>query len=138
MIKNKRQKVRFGLVGIINTVIDFSLLFGLTLIGLPTITANILSSSTAFILSFLLNKKVTFKTSGTDLKREIGLFIVVTLFGLWVIQNLVILAVEWGLRTSGLSPYIILAIAKVLATGVSLIWNYVMYSRFVFKSSDSV
>lgn len=138
MIKNKRQKVRFGLVGIINTVIDFSLLFGLTLIGLPTITANILSSSTAFILSFLLNKKVTFKTSGTDLKREIGLFIVVTLFGLWVIQNLVILAVEWGLGTSGLSPYIILAIAKVLATGVSLIWNYVMYSRFVFKSSDSV
>lgn len=138
MIKNKHQKVRFGIVGMINTVVDFSLLFVLKMFGLPTLTANTISSSTAFVLSFFLNKKVTFRTRGTDLRREMSLFIIVTLSGLWLIQNLVIVVIEWMLQTSGLSPYVILMVAKVIATGVSLVWNYTLYSRIVFKNKQPV
>lgn len=132
-MKNSSQKVRFVAVGGINTLIDFGLLFGLKALGLPAISANVISTTTAFCFSFFANKKYTFKTAGTDIKREIFLFITVTLFGLWVLQTLVIAFVTGILAPTHLEDGIILLIAKLFATIVSLVWNYVLYSRIVFK-----
>jgi putative flippase GtrA len=132
-MKNSSQKVRFVAVGGINTLIDFGLLFGLKALGLPAISANVISTTTAFCFSFFANKKYTFKTAGTDIKREIVLFIIITLFGLWVLQTLVIAFVTSILTQTHLQDGIILLIAKLFATAVSLVWNYVLYSRVVFK-----
>ena len=132
-IKNKRQKLRFTAVGAFNTTIDFGLLFGLKALGFPEIPSNIVSSTTAFIVSFFLNKKVTFKTTDTDIKREIILFIVVTLFGLWVIQSIIIWAILSFEQNFALGDSVKLLIAKLIATGVTLVWNYLLYSRVVFK-----
>ena len=52
-MKNKAQISRFAVVGLVNTVIDFGLLFLLTFLGLPKITANTISTGLAFIFSFL-------------------------------------------------------------------------------------
>lgn len=133
VLKNSSTKARFLVVGSANTAIDFGLLFLLKAFGLPAISANIISTTTAFCFSFFANKKYTFKTSDTNIKREIALFIVVTLFGLWVLQTLVIGAVTSFLQNTSLSQEVLLLIAKLCATIVSLIWNYVMYSRVVFK-----
>jgi putative flippase GtrA len=133
VLKNSSTKARFLVVGGANTAIDFGLLFLLKAFGLPAISANIISTTTAFCFSFFANKKYTFKTSDTNIKREIALFIVVTLFGLWVLQTLVIGAVTSFLQNTSLSQEVLLLIAKLCATIVSLIWNYVMYSRVVFK-----
>lgn len=132
-MKNSSQKVRFIAVGGVNTLIDFGLLFTLKTLGLPAISANVISTTAAFCFSFFANKKYTFKTTGTDIKREIFLFIVITLFGLWVLQTLVIAFVTSLLSQTGLQDSIILLIAKLFATAVSLTWNYVLYSRVVFK-----
>lgn len=131
-IKNKREKARFGVVGIVNTSIDFGLFFLLKFFGFPSVSANLIGSTIAFMTSFVLNKKVTFQTTGTDLKREIILFVVVTLFGLWVIQSGVIVLFE-QLLVDVLPVYITLLLAKVVATIITLIWNYEMYSRVVFR-----
>jgi len=40
------------------------------------------------------------------------------------------------LATISLDPGIKLLIAKLLATSVSLLWNYTMYERFVFKIQE--
>lgn len=133
VLKNSSIKARFLVVGGANTAIDFGLLFLLKALGLPAISANIISTTTAFCFSFFANKKYTFKTSDTNIKREIALFIVVTLFGLWVLQTLVIGAVTSVLQNTSLSQEVLLLIAKLCATIVSLVWNYVMYSRVVFK-----
>jgi putative flippase GtrA len=125
--------MRFGTVGAANTAIDFGLLFVLRSLGLPVISANIISTTAAFCFSFFANKKYTFKTSGGNVKRELLLFVVVTLFGLWVLQNIVIQLVLWPLNTTGIPSETSLLIAKVIATLVSLVWNYLMYSRVVFK-----
>jgi putative flippase GtrA len=134
-MKNSSQKVRFVAVGGVNTLIDFGLLFGLKALGLPAISANVISTTTAFCFSFFANKKYTFKTAGTDIKREIVLFIIITLFGLWVLQTLVIAFVTSILTQTHLQDGIILLIAKLFATAVSLVWNYVLYSRVVFKQT---
>ncbi|HEX6416333.1 MAG TPA: GtrA family protein [Candidatus Saccharimonadales bacterium] len=133
VLKNSSTKARFLVVGGANTAIDFGLLFLLKALGLPAISANIISTTTAFCFSFFANKKYTFKTSDTNIKREIALFITVTLFGLWVLQTLVIGAVTSVLQNTSLSQEVLLLIAKLCATIVSLVWNYVMYSRVVFK-----
>lgn len=121
-----------------NTLIDFGLLFTLKALGLPAINANIISTTAAFCFSFVANKKYTFKSTGANLKREIGLFIVVTLFALWVIQTIVIKLVENMLSGSGLDDALILLIAKILATVFTLAWNYTLYSRVVFKKPPQV
>jgi putative flippase GtrA len=127
------------MVGGVNTLIDFGILFLLKALGLPTINANIISTTVAFCFSFFANKKYTFKTVGSNLKREIILFVVVTLFALWVLQTIVINTVQIGLAHSGLDSQLILFIAKILAVCVTLVWNYTFYSRLVFvkKPSDA-
>jgi len=135
-VKNKDEKARFIVVGGANTLIDFGLLFLLKSLGLPTIGANIISTTSAFIFSFFANKKYTFRAKGTNLKREITLFIIVTLFGLWVLQTIVIKVVVALLSGTHLSDDAALFIAKICATGVSLVWNYTFYSRVVFKKDQ--
>lgn len=131
-IKNKRQVARYGVVGIINTAIDFCLLFTLRGIGFPVELANILSTGTAFAASFVLNKKFAFKTKNTNLVREMSLFILVTLFGLWVLQTIVINLTLPVIHGVVHDQNIALLGAKLLATGVSMVWNYLFYSRVVF------
>lgn len=130
---NLGTKLRFGTVGAANTAIDFGLLFILRSLGLPVISANIISTTAAFCFSFFANKKYTFKSNGGNVKRELLLFVVVTLFGLWILQNAVMQLILLPLHTTALPAETSLLIAKVLATLVSLVWNYVMYSRVVFK-----
>jgi len=125
-------KFRFVLVGGLNTTIDFSVLFILKALGLPAIGANIISTATAFCFSFFANKKYTFKANG-DTKRQIVSFILVNLFGLWVLQTIIIQAVSLLLTPANLSLEMTLLIAKLIATIATLIWNYFMYSRVVFK-----
>jgi putative flippase GtrA len=61
------------------------------------------------------------------------LFILVTIFGLWVIQPIVILGVTAALSSFNLNESAVLFIAKLIATLASLVWNYLFYSRLVFK-----
>lgn len=132
-MRSKSQKVRFIIVGGLNTAIDFGLLFLLKGLGLPAITANIISTTTAFCFSFFANKKYTFDTINTNVKREVILFTIVTLFGIWVLQTITISFVSSLLATAHLPDNLVLFVAKVLATAVSLTWNYVLYSKVVFK-----
>lgn len=133
VLKNNSQKIRFAMVGVANTAIDLSVLFLLKTLGLPVVPANIISTSTAFCFSFFANKKYTFRTISSNVRREIILFVVVTLFGLWVLQTLVIYLVSSLLATTSLSDNLILIFAKIIAILVSLTWNYTMYSHVVFK-----
>lgn len=131
ILKNHAEKIRFGSVGAINTAIDFSILFILVELGLPNIVSNFISTSVALIFSFFANKKFTFKTDKTTAKHFTG-FIIITLFGLWVIQPVIIESVRILMQTSNINPRIILLIGKTLATIASLIWNYILYKKFVF------
>lgn len=129
---NTQRKVRYILVGSTNTAIDFGLLFVLKAIGLPTVTSNVISTTCAFCFSFFANKKYTFKSTGSNIKRELVLFVAVTLFGLWVLQSIIITGLTPILAPLQLDEAQQLLVAKLLASVVTLVWNYVLYSRIVF------
>lgn len=136
--KKHADKLRFTIVGSINTVIDFSILFTLTtLFNVPKELANFISTFVAFLFSFFANKKYTFKSTSKNLKRQFLLFTTVTLFGLWVIQTIIITAITPVFTNLGVNKPAALLISKLIATAASLIWNYTLYSRVVFKKSKS-
>ena len=71
--KKHADKLRFTIVGSINTVIDFSILFTLaTLFNVPKELANFVSTFVAFLFSFFANKKYTFKSTSKNLKKTVS------------------------------------------------------------------
>ena len=132
-IKNNPQLLRFGIVGGANTALDFGLLFVFKFIGIPVEIANIMSTGLAFIFSFFANKKYTFKTTNTNVIREMLLFVIITLTGLWGLQTLIITLTHNPLTQLMGNTDVALLIAKLLATVASLTWNYLFYSKLVFK-----
>lgn len=133
LTKKHAEKLRFLLVGAINTALDFGLLLLLTSLGLNKIPANYISTIVAFLFSFVVNKNYTFNSKGGNVKRQFVLFTAVSLTGLWVMQPIIILLSGFVLQPFIDNSQIILVISKLLATIVSLVWNYVFYSRLVFK-----
>lgn len=130
------DKIRFVIVGGANTALDFLVLFLFVNLGVDKIIANYISTSVALVFSFFANKSFTFKNTNKNAKKQFAMFLVVTLAGLWVLQPIII----W-LSTTVLEPYItnesiLLFIAKLIATVGSLIWNYLLYSRLVFKKGN--
>ena len=138
LLKKHETKLRFGIIGGINTALDFGLLFVFSsLFGIPRGFANMLSTSISFIFSFFANKRYTFKSSSKEnVVREMVLFTVVTLFGLWVIQGLIIHLLTPVIINLGTTEELALLASKLIATVASLIWNYLLYSRVVFKHKN--
>jgi putative flippase GtrA len=133
LLKKHAEKIRFGIVGGFNTALDFGVLFLLTFMGIDKIVANYFSTGVALIFSFIANKKFTFKEQSGNAKKQFALFLIVTLIGLWAIQPIIIWASSTLLVSYIPNEAINLFVAKLLATIASLIWNYLLYSRFVFK-----
>jgi len=131
-LRSESQTIRFLTVGGSATLIDFGFLFLATSLGVPTVIANIISTGISFCFSFVANKNYTFKTHGANLKREISLFVLVTLFGLWVIQSFIIGFTEPLVAKVVADDELQLLSAKLIATAVTTVWNYILYSRVVF------
>lgn len=92
LLKNHITKLRFGIIGAINTILDIGILFALSgIFSIPKVPANIISTTVTFVISFFANRKYTFKpASSQHIVREMILFTGITLFGLWVIQGIII------------------------------------------------
>lgn len=131
------DKLRFMLVGGTNTVIDFGILFGLVALGLDKLVANFVSTSLAFTFSFFVNKSYTFKDNSKTTKRQIVLFLSITLIGLWIIQPLIIALIYPLFEASGLNRESSLLVSKLIATVVTMAWNYLLYRKFVFRGEVS-
>src|SRR5689334_6340310 len=89
---------KFGVVGILNTLIDFTI-FNVVRIwfGLALIPANIISTTCAMIFSFFANRRVVFKQEKGSILKQAAIFFAVTAVGLYVIQSFIIhsLTVYW-------------------------------------------
>jgi putative flippase GtrA len=126
------DKFRFVMVGGTNTFIDFSILFALTSIGLRDITSNFISTSIALTFSFFANKMFTFKDRTKD-KLQFVRFLTITLIGLWILQPIIIVLSRISLESTVDDSNIVLLVGKLLATCVTLVWNYLLYKKFVYN-----
>ena len=136
MSENKRRtKVRFAAVGVLNTCVDIGLYALLLPLLSSILLSNTLSTTAGLLTSYTLNRKFTFNSRGNK-KREIILFLAVTLTGLWILQPLVIF-VSTKLLEHTVSEFysyslVSILLPKLFATSVTLIWNYLLYKKYIF------
>lgn len=132
-----RKKISFLIIGVINTLVDiviYTLLVQLHI--LPIFLANFVSTSVGIGCSFILNRKFTFQQQGSSSRRSFAVFFVITAFGLWVLQPIVIFLVDGVLsgRNWSIPDVLLTLLPKLVATGFTLVWNFVLYDRIVFRN----
>ena len=136
------QFSKFAVVGLLNTAIDFAILNILTLItgitqGGGVFVINTVAFTVATVNSYYFNKHWTFRDQDKkEEKRKFLQFIAISVIGAAINGGVVVLittSVSPIFASLGLADQWWVNIAKIFATGVSLIWNFVGYKFIVFK-----
>lgn len=126
--KLMQQAVKFGLVGVLNTLIDYavySLLLFIPFIREHYVIAQVLGYSAGLANSLYCNKRWTFAQKERMSKAQLIAFLAVNLAALGVSTAVLVAAQEW----IGLGPYI----GKIVATVFSMAVNFLGNKIVVFK-----
>jgi len=153
-----KQGAKFGLVGISNAVIDYSLYIGLTtLLKVPldkVFLFKFISGSVAMLNSFYWNRTWTFKSKAKVSKSAVR-FLVATVVSVWGIQP----AVVWLFTATGpgqafgtfwfhvgrligvveLLPetftlaFVIKTVAFCMGVLTIMVWDFILYKFWAFK-----
>lgn len=151
------QAGRFGLVGILNTLIDFVLFQLLTkLFSVPLSQVWIpkeISGLVAMANSYYFNRKWVFHSQNKLFSPEVVRFLIVTIIGVLIIQaglvqyfsndfpaigRLTYDVIDYA-GITGLLPqvltqaFIIKTVAFGIATAVSMVWNFLAYKFWAFR-----
>lgn len=133
------QLVRFVVVGVINTGIDFLILnLEMFLTGITSgsgmLAQNTISFGLATINSYYLNKRWTF---GDQEKKKEGIkfaqFLTVSIIGIIINGAIVYVVTSFIPPMFGINDQLWANVAKLAATAISLIWNFLGYKFIVFK-----
>ena|SRR3989344_6313193 len=134
-----RQFLKFAVVGVINTAIDFTVLNILSSItgitkGNGLIPINVVAFTCAVTNSFFMNRYWSFgDKNGGEGGKKFSLFLLVTILGA-VINTSIVRGVATNIPPMfDLSPKLWLNVAKAAATGVTMFWNFFGYKLVVFK-----
>lgn len=139
--KNIIQFSKFCVVGIVNTLIDFGVLnllmrFFEIFKGPEIIIFNAIAFTFASINSYALNKFWTFKNKAVEVKKTSKQFLqymAISIVGITINTAIVYFITTFIPPLFGLSPSLWANVAKLAATGISLMWNFIGYKFFVFN-----
>jgi putative flippase GtrA len=128
------ELTKFGIVGVVNTVLDFGLANLLYLgLGWPSIGAKTTAVAVATTSSFFMNRHWTFRhRAHTGLRREYSLFFMLNGVGL-LINNACILVVEQGF---GKSDALWFNLAQLAGLALGMVFRFAAYKHFVFLSPE--
>lgn len=116
--------IRFSITGGVSFILDYSILVLLT-DGLKIfyLTSSCISFSVSVIINYIICVKWVFKESKEKSIKSVFSFFIISLIGLSLNQFLMWFSVEILL--------ISYKIAKVIATVLSMVWNYFMKRKVI-------
>jgi putative flippase GtrA len=125
------QVLRFAVVGGLNTLIDYGLYnFFYKVVGLPLLVSNTMSVSIAIVNSFLWNRYWTFgRGDERDWHQQALPFLAISLVGLVI--NTIGVGVLHAIF--GADSLLAINLYKLVASVLSLTWNFVGYRYIVFR-----
>ena len=111
------------MIGIVNTLVGFSIIFSLMFFGVSATWSNVIGYAIGAIFSYFLNKKYTFKSKENNPSQAIKFFTVLLIsYGL----NFITLQ---GLLSST-NPYL----AQLISAIVYTLSSFLLAKFFVFKT----
>lgn len=128
MINNKyfRQLIKFGLVGVTNTTIDYTVYFILTrILTVYFFYSNLISMSFAMIFSFFANKNFTFRNKDNYNISQFVIFLIIQFIGFIIANSLIYTLVNF------VGMYDIYA--KIIGSVGFTIWNFLAQKFWAFK-----
>lgn len=117
--------IKFGLVGVLNTIINWVLFILLNSIGVYYIISNIIAYSISTLNSYLWNSKWVFKYNGDNVNQTTFKFITLNIIGL-VLNTIILFLLVDIIKL----PKII---SLIITTGIVMILNYFINKLWVFK-----
>ncbi len=121
------QFFRYIFVGGASFVADSAMLFIITEFGVQYLISGAISFTFGLAVNYILSKLLVFsnKTTGSERNKEIAVFAIVAICGLFITEGLM-----W-LLTEKLGLWYMLS--KVIAAGIVLFWNFFM-KKFLLYS----
>lgn len=138
------QIVKFVEIGVLNTFVDFGILniliwtTGVTF-GWKIALINTVSFTCAVINSYFWNKHWTFEQKENKVRggeKEFFQFLVVSVIGWLLNTGIVFLGTTFMSPLFGISGGLWVNLMKILATAVSMVWNFIGYKFWVFKKQS--
>jgi putative flippase GtrA len=137
------KKIRFLCVGSFNALVDLTTLNTLVFVGhLPVWLANTISVTIGITISYFLNHFIVFRHGNKPNPKLFLKFFVITGIGVIVLQTAVIyltrpmytdLLRSIHSISPSIRPKFSLNMAKITAILVGMFYNYLFYSKIVFK-----
>ena len=116
------QFLTYNMVGIVNTLFGFSIIFSLMFFGLSPMLSNFIGYFFGSIFSYILNNKYTFKSKEKNAKEALKFFMV--------------LALSYGLNFMTLQlllPHLNAYTAQLISAVVYTLSSFILAKFFVFK-----
>lgn len=143
MKKLINQILKFGVVGIISFIVDFCVYTLIcNVMGISYMIAGFFGFVISVVVNYLLSMKYVFESRDDMSKtREFISFVVLSVFGLGLNEVILYLCmdviyVNWPWLMSWCSPALAKMGAKIVATGVVMVYNFV--SRKIFLEKKTV
>ncbi|MDO8472111.1 MAG: glycosyltransferase [bacterium] len=127
----QKAVIRFGLVGVLATLIDFSTYFLLSYwqLASPTV-ANMVAFLFSLICTFPIHQRWTFAAESHSLRKQLIKYFVAAVGGVIISTTFIYITTAWYLWNA--------VLAKVAAVGLTFIWNFNINKRWTFKTKPIV
>ncbi len=126
MNKLIKQILKFGVVGGIAFLIDYSLLYILTEYAkIPVLYSSVISFSVSVIFNYILSTKWVFTTKEKQTLKDFITFVLLSVIGLGINQLIMYLGVD------KLNIYYM--IVKLFATAVVMVYNFISRKLIIEK-----
>lgn len=118
MKKLIRQIIKFGIVGTICFLIDYSLLYLCTeYLGMYYLISGICSFTVSVVVNYYLSCRFVFDMKKKNMKEEFFLFVLLSVVGLGINEGVL------GILTESFRVHYM--ISKIVATAIVMVYNFV-------------
>lgn len=136
------QIIKFGLVGVLCTFIDFACYTGCNLIGIPYLISGIIGFTVSVIFNYILSMRYVFvRREDISRRREFVIFVILSVIGLLLNEVLLYICVDmFYMQMSWLQGMfnrdVAENVAKLCATVVVMVYNFVS-RKLILEKKDN-